>query len=82
MDGLKSLLRSRKVALAVVGVAAVLLAEYSGLSTELQAAIITLFTAVILGIAHEDAGEKAGQAAIVRERLNYYVAGDRPDAPR
>jgi hypothetical protein len=57
MTGIQSLLKSRKVALAVVGVVAVALAEFSGLSTEFQAAIITLFSAVILGIAHEDAGK-------------------------
>jgi hypothetical protein len=73
MDGLKSLLRSRKVAVAVIGLLAVLLAHYSNLPAEVQAAIVALAGAVILGIAHEDHGEKAGAAAVVRERLTHYV---------
>lgn len=69
MSGITSLLKSRKVALAVVGLASVLLAHYSGLPAEVQGAIVALFGAVILGIAHEDSGEKAAEAMALRRRL-------------
>jgi hypothetical protein len=81
MDGIKSLLKSRKVALAVVGLASVLLAHYSGLPSDVQAAIVALFGAVILGIAAEDSAEKAGAARAVQERLRHYV-GPHSGAPQ
>ena len=78
MDGSLSLFKSRKVALAVVGLASVLLAHYSGLPTDVQAAIVALFAAVILGVAHEDAGEKAAEASILRRRLEQIDWQTRP----
>ena len=61
MNGLLSLLKSRKVALAIVGIAGVLLAHYSGLPSDVQLSIVGLLGAVILGIAHEDSGAKSAK---------------------
>jgi hydrogenase/urease accessory protein HupE len=79
MDGLKSLFRSRKVLIALVALLGVLLSHYADLPLEVQAAIVALAYALIDGISKEDAAEKAGQTAIVRERLTHYVGG-RSDA--
>ena len=59
MDGFKSLLRSRKVLIAAVGLVGVVLAEYSGLPLEVQVAIVALCYALIDGISKEDAALKA-----------------------
>ncbi len=59
---MKSLLRSRKVLLAVLGVVQTLVLHYLDLPTEVWASINALLLAVIGGIAIEDAAtKKAGQ---------------------
>ncbi len=63
MTGWKKLLnplRSRKVRVALATVVAAYLAEYGlGVSEEIILTIIGVGVATILGIAHEDAGEKS-----------------------
>jgi hypothetical protein len=76
MDGIKSLFRSRKVLLASLGVVNTLVAHYLKVDPEVWASIDALLVVLIASIALEDAGEKAGQAAVVRERLAHYVAQD------
>jgi hypothetical protein len=76
MDGFKSLFRSRKVLLACLGVVNTLVAHYLKVDPEVWASIDALLVVLIASIALEDAGEKAGQAAVVRERLAHYVAQD------
>jgi hypothetical protein len=76
MDGFKSLFRSRKVLLASLGVVNTLVAHYLKVDPEVWASIDALLVVLIASIALEDAGEKAGQAAVVRERLAHYVAQD------
>lgn len=59
MDVVKSLLRSRKFLLALVGVVMTLLGTYANLPPAVLASIDALLVAVILGIAHEDAAVKS-----------------------
>jgi hypothetical protein len=66
MNILQSLIHSRKVALAVVGLIGVLLAHYSGLPNDVQASIVALIAAVILGIAVEDHGTKSSGAVVLQ----------------
>lgn len=65
MDGFKSLLRSRKVLVALVGLLGVVLSHYAALPLEVQAAIIVLAYAVIDGISREDAALKANPTVTV-----------------
>lgn len=61
MDYLKpflGLLKSRKFQTALIALLGVVLAEYSGLSRDMQAAIVALAASVIIGIAAEDAAAK------------------------
>ena len=60
VDTLKSLLRSRKVLLAVAGATQTIVAHYLNVPPEVWAAIDGLIVAVIGAIAHEDAAEKRG----------------------
>ena len=61
MEGWKSLLRSRKVLLAALGVVQSLVLEYLNIPSEVWLSINALLIAVIAGIAHEDAASKAGR---------------------
>jgi len=58
MDGLKSLLKSRKFWLAVVGVVQTVILHYFQVPQDIWAAIDTLILVLIAAIAIEDAGEK------------------------
>lgn len=58
MNQIKSLLNSRKVRLALVGVIQTLVLHYVDISPDVWLAIDGLLVAVILGIAHEDNGAK------------------------
>jgi hypothetical protein len=59
MEGLASLLKSRKFWLAVVGVVEVLVLDYLGVPSDIWQAIAALIGVVIAGIAIEDAGAKS-----------------------
>jgi hypothetical protein len=60
VDTLKALLHSRKVLLAMAGVAQTLVAHYFDIPAEVWASIDGLLVVVIGAIAHEDAAEKRG----------------------
>jgi hypothetical protein len=60
MDTLMALLHSRKVLLAMAGVAQTLIAHYFDIPAEVWASIDGLLVVVIGAIAHEDAAEKRG----------------------
>jgi TfoX/Sxy family transcriptional regulator of competence genes len=59
MEGLKSLLKSRKFWLAVFGCAQAVVLHYFQIPDEIWQTIAALVAVVIAGIAVEDAGEKA-----------------------
>jgi membrane associated rhomboid family serine protease len=59
----KTLFKSRKVVLALVGIAQTLVAHYLEIPVEVWASIDGLIVAVIGGIAVEDAAEKRNEAA-------------------
>jgi hypothetical protein len=73
MDGLKSLLRSRKVLLAVLGVVNTLVSHYLEIPADVWVSIDALLVVLIASIAYEDGNEKAGYTTAVRERLQHYV---------
>lgn len=58
MGGIKSLLKSRKFLLAVLGVVNTLVSHYLDVPTEVWASVDALLLAVIAGIAAEDVAEK------------------------
>jgi hypothetical protein len=58
MDGLKSLLKSRKFWLAVVAVVQTVVLHFVSVPQDIWVAIDVLIAVVIAGIALEDAGEK------------------------
>lgn len=58
MDGLKSLLKSRKFWLAVVAVVQTVVLHFVNVPQDIWVAIDALIAVVIAGIALEDAGEK------------------------
>lgn len=60
MDGLKSLLKSRKFWMAVFGVAQAVVLHYLAVPDEVWQAIAGLVAVLIASIAIEDAGSKAG----------------------
>jgi hypothetical protein len=59
MDGLKSLLHSRKFALATFGVAQALVLQYLDVPKEVWEAIVVLVMTLIAGITVEDYAEKS-----------------------
>ena len=63
MSGIKSLLKSRKVLIAAVGVLQTLVLHYLKIDPEVWASIDGLLLALIVSIAHEDAAEKQGSNA-------------------
>lgn len=77
---LSSLLQSRKFWLSVVSLAGVLLAHYSGLPAEVQAAIVAVFSTLVLAIAHEDNGRQITvDADTLAELLGDATLADEPD---
>ena len=58
---MNTLIRSRKFWLAVFGVVQAIVLHYLSVPEEIWQAITVLVTALIAGIAIEDAGEKAGR---------------------
>jgi len=59
MGGWASLLKSRKVLLAALGVTASIVGHYLEVPADVWLSIDALLVAVILGISHEDAAEKS-----------------------
>jgi hypothetical protein len=59
VDILKSLLRSRKVLLAILAVVQTLVAHYLDIPTEVWASVDALLVVLIGAIAYEDAAEKS-----------------------
>jgi len=74
MDGIKSLLKSRKFWVAVVGLGGVILTESFGWDeasvSTLSTAIVTIVGVLIAAIAVEDAAEKHGNGINYQEILD------------